>query len=442
MSKISLFIKNLLNFFRFDIWRITEFELSRTRKLLYRLVKIVILSTRVLIKERLSAKASALTYSILFAIVPMFALIIAIGRGFGVEDMIEKSLQSTFIAQANMIPTVMKFVKNYLETTQGGLFIGIGLIILLFSVINFFRQVELSFNAIWKVKKSRSVINQITMYFSAMLVIPVLLVFMSGFSIFISTKLTQTYMYYIWSPLIRFVVYFSPYFINWVVFTIMYMAIPNTKVKFSNALIAGVIAGSAFQVFQVLYINGQVYLARYNVVYGSFAAFPLLLLWLQISCLIVLLGAQISYASQNIQNFEYELDAKNISHRYKNFLNLFVTYIIFKQLQNNGTPLTGYQIANIYKLPIRLVNEALDDLTDVNVIIEVYDEKHRTKSYQPAVDINQLTVKALLEKLESYGSEEFLANKDELLDIFWHKTIELDEHPELLSDELLVKDIV
>jgi membrane protein len=164
MFKFIRFFTDIYKFMRFDIWRITEYELSRTRRFLYRLVKIVILATRGFIKDRLNVKASALTYSILFALVPMVALIIAIGKGFGVEELIEKLLQDSFVAQADMIPTVMGFVKRYLETTQGGLFIGVGIGILLYSVMNFFMQVELAFNEIWQVKKSRSVINQFTIH--------------------------------------------------------------------------------------------------------------------------------------------------------------------------------------------------------------------------------------------------------------------------------------
>jgi membrane protein len=431
----------LINFLSHDIWRITENELSKTRRLLYRFVKIVVLAVRAFITERLNVKASALTYSILFAVVPMFALIIAIGRGFGVENLIEKSLEESFVAQANMIPTVMGFVKRYLETTQGGLFIGVGLVILLVSVMNFFIQVELAFNEIWQVKKSRSVVNQFTMYFSAMLIIPFFIVLSSGISIYINTILNKSVFYDILSPFLRFSVKFTPYLLNWIIFTIMYLVIPNTKVKFKDAAIAGVLAGSAFQLFQVLYINGQVLLSRYDVVYGSFAAIPLLLLWLQISCLIVLLGAEISYASQNIQNFEYEADSKNISIRYKNFLTMFITWLVVKQYESQNPPLSPNQIAQEHKIPIRLVNQLLSGLVDAGVMVEVFNETNRIKTYQPAIDINQLSITVLFEKVESFGAEHFLENKNELLDEFWSKTHANSNIMDFNNRNLLVKDI-
>ncbi|MEI8085458.1 MAG: YihY/virulence factor BrkB family protein [Paludibacter sp.] len=436
-----LLIERLYNFIRFDIWRITEYELSKTRKFSYRFIKTIILALRGFVVEDLNVKASALTYSILFAIVPLFALIIAIGKGFGVEKLIEDSMQGTFIGQANMIPTVMGFVERYLESTQGGLFIGIGLAILFWSVMNFFMQVERAFNKIWQVKKSRSIIRQFTTYFSAILIIPLLIVLSSGFTIFINTALSKSFLFDILSPLVRFILKFSPFFIDWVIFTVMYMIIPNTRVRFFNALIAGIIAGSAYQTFQILYIHGQVYLSRYNVVYGGFAAVPLLLLWLQISCLIVLLGAEISYASQNIQNFDYEVDTNNMSIRYKNFLTLFITHIIVKHFEEQKPPLSSEDIAIQYKLPIRIVNQILAKLVAVAVLIEVYSEDSKTKLVQPAIDINQLTVNLLFSKIENHGSELFLSNKNELLDTFWLKTLEMKKQSELVIAQILVKDI-
>ena len=441
MSKLNAFINRMLNFIQYDIWRITEHELSKTRRITYRFIKTLVLGTRGFIDQDLNVKASGLTYSILFAVIPTFAMIIAIAKGFGIEKLIRSSLEGTFIGQEDLIPQVMQFVERYLETTQGGLFIGIGLAVLFYSVMNFFMQVEKAFNGIWQVKKSRSLVRQFSTYFSSLLVIPVLIVLSSGLSIFINTAIAQSFLYDVLSPFLRFGVKFTPYILNWIVFTVMYLVIPNTKVRFSNALIAGVIAGTAFQLFQFLYIHGQVYLSRYNVVYGSFAAIPLLLLWLQISCLIVLLGAEISYASQNIRNFEYESDVNTMSTRYKNFLTLFITYVVVKQLENQKPALSSTEISDTYRLPIRVVNQILMKLVDVSIFIEVFNETSKSKTYQPAIDINQLTVNLLFNKLDNHGSELFLTNKNELLDSFWQKSLDIKKRNDERSEQLLVKDI-
>lgn len=441
MNKKNGLASRLISFITHDIWRITEEELSKTQKILYSLIRVITLSVRYFINERLNVKASALTFSILFAMVPMIALIIAIGRGLGVEKNIELSLNTSFEAHSSLIPIIMDFVRKYLETTQGGLFIGIGIVVLLVSVMNFFIQVELAFNEIWQVKKQRSAVNRFTMYFSAMLVIPIFIILTSGVSIFVNTIFTKTSAFEILTPFMRFGIKATPYLLNWIVFTVMYRAIPNTKVNLKDAAIAGIIAGTAFQVFQILYISGQVYLSRYNVVYGSFAAIPLLLLWLQISCLIVLLGADIAYASQNRKNYEFENDSKNISIRYKNFLILYITWLIVKQFENQQPPLSAGKIAEDNKFPIRLTNQLLSNLTEANVLIEVFNEGERDKTYQPAIDINQLSIGLLFEKMENYGSKHFLENKNTTLDEFWKRTHANEDFNKGINDEILIKNI-
>jgi len=441
MSKFVATIVRLFNFLRYDIWKITELELSKSRRFFYRLVKTIILAIRGFIQDDLNIRASALTYSILFAIIPLIALITAIGKGFGVEKMIESALDDSFIGQEDLTSTVMGFVQRYLETAQRGFFIGAGIVILFWSVMNFFRQVEKAFNSIWQVKESRAFIRQFTTYFSGILIIPLLIVFSGGLSIYVSSAVKQSYVYEVLTPLLRFGFKFIPYFINWIVFTVMYIVIPNTRVRFKNGLIAGIVAGSAFQAFQMLYIDGQVYLSRYNIIYGSFAAIPLLLLWIQISCLIVLLGAEISYASQNIHFFEYELESKNISTRYKNFLTLFITHVMVKQFEEQKPPLSADSIAQRYRIPIQLVNRVILKLVNVSVLIEVNNEKSKMKTYLPGIDINQLTVNMLFSKLENHGAEQFLSNKNNLLDSFWQKTLEIKQQSEEHTEQILIKDI-
>jgi membrane protein len=439
MSKMIDFFSRTYTFFRDDIWRTSESELTKIQRIGYRLAKTIILAIRGFIKDRLNIRASALTYSIVFAIIPLLALIIAIGKGLGVEKMIEDSLNQSFVAQSDIAPTIMQFVQRYLATTQGGLFIGIGLVILLWSVLNLFMQVENAFNTIWQVRKPRNAMNMFTTYFSTVLVIPIIIVFTSGLSIFVSSAVSQTYVYQVLSPVLRFFVKLIPYALNCIIFTVMYKAVPNTRVQFKHALVAGIIAGFAFQAFQMLYINGQVYLSRYNVVYGSFAAIPLLLLWLQISCLIVLLGAEISYVSQNLQYFEYELDSIKISPRYKKFLTLFITYVIVKQLENKQSPLSAEEISRHYKIPIRLVQQIIQSLIDISVLAEIANEqsKSKEKHFIPAVDINQLTVKLVTDRLNEFGAEDFLKNKNKQLDQFWVKVREINP----AYENLLIKDM-
>ena len=442
MQKIKEFFIQTYNFVRYEIWKITgNDELSRSRRVSYNIIKVIILAGRSFKEDKLNVRASALTYSLLLAVVPIIALTISVAKGFGLEGAIEDSLKGTQIDTLNLTPMVMNFVENYLATTQTGLFIGIGIVILLFSVTRFFIQAENAFNDIWQVKKNRSVIRRFTTYFSIILIVPILLILSSGLSIYISTVFTNSFLYEFLGPFIRVMVNFSLFVIVWLCFTISYMAIPNTQVKFKHALIAGIIAGTAFHAFQMLYVSGQISLSRYNAIYGGFVAVPLLLLWIRISCLIILFGAAISYGSQNIQNFDYEEDTNTISVRYRNFLYLYITYLIVHRFEAQEPPLTAEEISINNSLPSRLVSQLLSKMVAANVLIEVFCEENKTKSYQPAIDINQITAGLLFEKLETQGSEMFLSSSCPQMEKFWQSTLHLRECSKCEGDKMLIKDI-
>lgn len=441
MNKLLSFYKKIYNFIRYDIWKITVGEASKGNRILFDVIKTIYLAAREYTANKLNVRAAALTYSITFAVVPIIALLIAIGKGFGIETYIENALRDTFIAQANMMPKVMSFVEKYLQTTRGGVFIGVGLAILIYAVFNFFKQVENAFNFIWHVKKSRSIIRQFTILFSGLFIFPILIVISSGLSIYINNILSQTILYQFFSPILKFLMFFVPLFLSWLVFTFMYLVIPNTKVKFMNAMIAGIIAGSAFQAFQLLYVSGQINLTRYNAIYGGFAAVPLLLLWINISSLIVLLGAEIAYVSQNLRNYDYETDTQNISNRYKKYLAVFVTFLIVKRFENDQPPLNMEEIIKEYKLPIRLLRQVLQILTESNVITEVYDAELGEKKYLPYMDINKLSINILYSKIDKHGSELFLTNETKEMKSIWKKMLDIQQKVDTIREDILIKDL-
>ncbi|MDX9748755.1 MAG: YihY/virulence factor BrkB family protein [Paludibacter sp.] len=440
--KISQFIKSAYSFITHDLWRITDAELSKHKRIPFRLLKVIMIAIKGVGRDNLFINASALTYSVMFALVPLIALFIAIGKGFGIEDSIKVWIAELMAAQKELIPFIMSFVDRYLESAQGGVFIGVGVVILLVSVMNLLNSVERTFNNIWQVNKSRSLLRQFTSYFSSLFIIPIIIAVTGGINIYFSNLLDQLQLTQVLSPLLTFGMKTTPYVVSWIVFTVIYLSVPNTRVKFQNGMIAGIVAGTAFQFFQMIYIEGQSYLSRYDLVYGSFAAIPLLLLWLQISFTILLLGAEISYASQNLQNYDYEGDTKNISIRYKRFISLFLTFVIVRRFENQEQPVKDEEFSTMYKLPIRLVNQVLSELTEARIVTEIVDEDFKSKAYQPAMDIHQLSIKTLFDKMESEGAELFLSNKNEELDRLWNIYVLLDKPDHQPDREILIKDLL
>ena len=435
-------IADIWKFITYDIWRITEDEVTKTKFSVYNIIKTIYLCINRFTKDRIVNKASALTYSTLLAIVPILAIVFAIARGFGVSTIMEHQFRNGFGGATETSDTILEFVNSYLSQTKGGVFIGVGLIMLLWTVINLVSNIEITLNRIWGVKKSRNMYRKITDYFSMFLLMPILIVVSGGLSIFMSTMLKQIEDFVLLAPIMKFLIRLIPFVLTWFMFTGLYIFMPNTKVKFKHALISGILAGSAYQAFQFLYISSQLWVSRYNAIYGSFAALPMFLLWLQISWTICLFGAELTFAGQNIRNFSFDKDTQNISRRYRDFISILIMSLIAKRFEQNEPPYTSEQLADEHQIPIRLTNQTLYQLQEINLIHEVVtDQKSENIAYQPSMDINQLNVAVLLERLDTYGSENFKIDKEEEFSDEWRVLVESREEYYKKASKVLLKDL-
>ena len=242
-------------------------------------------------------------------------------------------------------------------------------------------------------------------------------------------------------PFIMFLLKLLPYSTIWIVFTFIFIFMPNTKVKLRYALLAGIFAGTIFQVVQWIYINFQIGAARYGAIYGSFAALPLFLLWLYISWMVVLFGAEFSFAHQNVDTYEFEPDCLSASYSFKKLLSLLITNQLVKIFCDGGQPWDAAGISHKLEIPIRLVRQILFELTGAGVLSEVKINGGKDLAYQPAVDTGKLTVKYVIEALEQRGHSNIpVANAAEMdklskcLEIF---AGEIEKSPA----NLLLKDI-
>ena len=436
-------ISNFLQFITVDIWRVTESEVTKRKFSLYNIIKAIYITVKRFTSDRIAAKASALTYSTLLAIVPMLAILFAIARGFEFENIMQSQFFSGFGGKTETTETIIKLVESYLDHAKGGVFIGIGLIMLLWTVLNLISNIEITFNQIWEVKKSRTMYRKITDFFSMFLILPIFIVVSSGITIFISTFVTKMENFILLGSLSQFLIQLVPFFLIWIIFTGLYLFMPNTKVKLRYAVPAAIFAGTIYQIFQYLYIGGQIWVSKYNAIYGSFAALPLFLLWVQTSWTIVLFGAQLTYTSQNISLFDFDKDTRNVSRRFRDFIAILVMSLITKRFENNEKPYSADEISTTHKIPIRLVNQTLFNLQKVDLIHEVFvpDQKSEAITYQPSIAINTLSVALLLERLDTYGSEDFKVDIDDKFKAEWEVLLEARDKHFNRADQILLKDL-
>lgn len=442
-GRLSDRLNRLYRFLVTDIFRMTENELTKSKRISVRILKKLVLSIRGFFEDDLMYRASVLTYYTLLAIVPIFALILAVGRGFGIQDAINDLIVRMVGESHDILPFFMRFVNNYLEQAHGGVFVGIGVIILLWSVVSMFRQVENNFNRIWNVHKNRSIVRQFTTYLTILVVTPILVVVSASLS-----SAVDSYVEYVanssigsfFVPIYQFFIRLTPYVAYWLLFTIVFLVIPNTKVRFRDALFSAIVTGTAFYVLQIIYVSGQVTLSKYNAVYGSFAAIPLLMFWLQISWLIVLYGAELCYVSQNLSSYNFESDTKNISRRYKDFTLVIVLKIVIRHFED-GKPVSSNDISTEYNIPIRLVQNHLELLVDTGIVSEVYAEQQEEKMYQPAMDINRITLGLLTDRIERFGSENFRISHADEFETVWKSMSGIRNLSMEQAKDILIKDM-
>lgn len=433
-------IQRFREFIQYDLWRQSHMGVHAPKKrLLYRFLQTIILVARGFKDQVLVVRANSLSFALLFAFIPMMALVFAIARGFGFEEILKDKVSAGFLAEANIAPMLLEWVERYLETAREGLFLGIGLIVLIWAVHAFFNMLEKSFNSIWNVKKTRSFGRRMTNYVMTLLLVPVLVVVTSGISIFLNSTEVLAPVLQAIEPIRKFMLRFIPFIATSAVFTWIFIAIPNTKVKFSSAIIPGIVMGFLYQVVQALSMFLVVLLTRMSIVYGAFSAIPLVLIWLNITCWLLLVGAELSFAIQNNEHFAYERDIETMSRRYKDCMTLYLLSVIIKRFEQGNTPETIQQMAKKYHLPIRLVGQLLARLEDINIIRRVYIDNEEDQAFVPALDTSLISVEMVIGRISTQGTEEFLQHTPLDMQAFWQRYLCMIEVNS--SDDILVSDL-
>jgi len=359
-------------------------------------------------KDNIYIKASALTFFSILSVIPLIALAFGIAKGFGLSDELRAQIIMQFHNQEQVMNWVLDFANNTLEQTSGGWLAGIGVTFLIYSVGQLLSYVETIFNSIWRVEETRVWYRQVTDYLAVVILVPALFIASSSVTVFATTKLTdiltQSDMLDGLKPVVSFLVQLVPFILLFTLSTAAFLAMPNTRVKIRSALFAGLVAGIALQVLQIVYVESQMGLARLGALYGSFAAVPLLMIWIQMSWVVVLMGAQLSYYMQNITRYEFEFDVQNVSPKQKKRLALLVMHSLIDDFTRGDRPRSPEEISLELSLPVRTVHECLDMLRDAFLVTEVWNEDKELNVYQPATDINRMTLSFVLEKLELSGS--------------------------------------
>jgi len=407
-----------------ELWNFPLRKEKGARRFLFKSLRISVLAVREFFQDQCMLHASSLTYYTIMATVPILALSFAIARGFGFHDYLHERILLYFEQNRDILLQILSFVDNMIEQARGGIIAGIGIVVLFWSITQLLSNLEQSMNQIWKVKKLRSWRRIFTDYFALMLIAPCLFLLSTSASVFFVRKVAEgvalLHLNLFFSQLLLFIAKLVPYCLFWFLFAFVYVFMPNRRVPISSAFLGGIVGGTIYLIVQWAYLYFQAGFNRIGAIYGSFAAFPLFLIWVQINWSLLLFGAEFSYAHQTLDQHEYEEKAKRASIGYRRLLSLWILHLAVSRFLNGEGPLTRDCIAVRYQIPYALATPILEDLTGSGLLLET------PGGYLPAK--GGLRISDALFALEEKGDSDFpfidssaLAPLERALESFRHE---------------------
>jgi membrane protein len=405
-----------LQFIRRDIWLMPSDGLSKLKVFLLKALKSTLAACYHFNEKEGNLKASALTYYTLLSIVPCLAALIAVARGFGLSQLFEETIIKQFAEQEIILNYSLDFAKTFLEQSSSGAITGFGTAFLLWSVSKMLQQIEASLNDIWGIKNARTWKRRFTDYLAMTLVLPICFVAATSVTVWVSrTQIGEISLYAL------------PFLLTCFLFTVVYLFMPNGKIPIVSAVVGGTVAGITYQVFQWAYVAFLINLSRYNLVYGTYAAIPLFIMWVHMSWLILLAGAQVGYITAFSEEWEYKYSHYELSHRTRCVLSIAICHACLKKYQKEEIASNLPDLANELKLPIILVRSLLEKLCYAKILLEVKDGK---KAYIPGIPGRKLTVKRIIDAIERQTDNRDLAQKNKLV-------LEIREKMKTLDDLVL-----
>lgn len=369
-------------------------------------LKLVIYTLQGLLTHGTMDMGAALTFYTLVSIVPVLALAFAVVKGFGLAESLVQNLYSLLPQMPEVVDMMVTFANNTLARTNGGLMAMISLFTLLWAVLSLFESIEANFNKIWEVKSTRNLVRKYSDYITVVILAPLLWIVATSAGAYTREMLGLGDS--IWMTLASKT--FSLVMV-WAMFTLVYLVLPNTKVKLRAAMMAGVFAGTGFFLFQTLFVFLMKWMTSYSAIYGSFAALPLFLLWMQNSWRILLMGCEISFALQNEKRYDEEREMPEISHDHAQKLMVAIVCHISRSFARGEGAVPMATVRASLGVPSRIVSKLIATLVAADIINEVKcDEADYEVAYAPAKDINQMRVCDVLAAVDEHS--EYVADED------------------------------
>jgi membrane protein len=392
-------IKKIIDFITYEIWHKTERDFSGKRWWAVKQLRVILFTARGFGRHDTAIRSAALSFFTIMSLVPILALVFVIFRGFGMDSMLIEKLYELLPQYTEIVDLLVGFINNLLVRTKGGVMAVSAFFVLIWAVIQVFGNVEGAFNKIWEVKRSRAFSRRFSTYMALVILVPILMISANSLYVGIRGSVEN-----ITGNLVAEILFgVASVAIMILMFSIVYFVLPNTTVKFQNALKAGIVAGIGFSIFQVGYVYIQGNLSSYNAIYGTFAAIPLFLVWMQTSWQILLFGGELSFAMQNIHDFESEQQAEEVSHDNRCKIMIGAMVVVIHNYME-GVTSTSEHIARETGAPVRTVREVVRKLEEDGMLLFVEnDAADKTETMVPARDPGSIRFFDVINAVSGHG---------------------------------------
>ena len=406
---------NIVDYCNEKLWLMRSRDLPFYKRMPLTVARIIVLTGRRFMQNQCTVKASALTFYTIFSVVPVLALVFGISKGLGMEQLLDQKIRELTAEYPMIAEKIIAFSDSMLQSAKGGVVAGIGVMLLLWSAIKLLSSIENNLNEIWGIPKGRSLVRKITDYVAILIICPVLLLAAGSGVVFAAAEADRLVgtlpggKYF--SIIIQLGNGLFPLCVTWLVFAFIYIAIPNTKVKIKSGLIAGFVAAAAYTMLQSFYIFAQFTTSKFNAIYGSFAALPLFLTWLNLSWIVILAGAQLSFAIQNVSEYEMQPVDCKLSPLQKQVCCIQITALIIRRFEQCSGTMTDDEISAALELPIRTVRALLYDLVQCGVLATAQQERQESARFLLALPPEKISILTLIRRLKDHGGSKYMNEK-------------------------------
>ncbi len=380
----------------------------------WRRASMYVLKTGVLVVENsinreLFVRAAALTYQVVFSIIPLFAVMIALFKSFGGLERMAEEVRDFLLR--NLAPNIgeqmVKSMNDIIDRMDAKAISVIGFIILLYTSVSLLSTIEQAFNRIWGVRTPRGLMRRVTVYLTLLTFGPLGIAISLAVSGFVRNRAA-----YQWIteniPLANATILaVVPFVLTWMVFTAVYKIMPNTRVAWRSAFVGALVAGTSWELLKRLYVLYNAKVTAGYEVYGSLAAIPIFLLWIYASWVLVLIGAEVAFAAQHVRTYKREVESPKLSHAFKERLAVHLMVEIARDFIAGRDPATAESLSDRLKVPVRAGNEVLYQLTGSKLLREVVNGQ--TTTYVPSEDLDRVTVRRIVDAMRRSGDDPAIA---------------------------------